>query len=208
MTKTIRRRSGRPRIDPRTRARIVELFQAGETMRTICRQLELEGTAVSYNTIRDVIKREAPTDPSAPWRLKAAEGLADERPDLVVQVLSGVVQVTEGRVTSMGTRLADWIVALRLAVPSLSAWGCYLLARRYLADELAGLDTRHLDQVTLFASIYASRPSVDLKESPIKDERLSMLLNQVVSPGILERTGIGLRVTEGTVDKEVPREDK
>jgi hypothetical protein len=191
-------RRGRPRTDPRIRARIADLHEAGYNMRGIEVKLDVEGDRVSYNTIRSLIaSNEVGADSAATWCLTAAPGLADDHPDVVLEVLSGVLEVTGGRVSSVGTRVADWIAALRLADPGLHPWSSYVLARRYFLHELQKKDLRELDQVLLYAGLYRKRRSADFDENLFEDANLSTLLYQVAWPGLLAQIGIGLRVAEG-----------
>jgi hypothetical protein len=116
--------------------------------------LELEGRPVAYNTIRSIIDREAPPDPSGLWQLIAFEGAGQRRADLVLPVLAAVNEKSAGRVSTLTNREADWVATIRLAVPRLNRWLCYEVARRYVAYEAQSRDTSQLDRALALAQHY------------------------------------------------------
>jgi len=183
-------RGGRPRLEPETRAHILDLHLQGLSMRAIEAKLETEKRAVAYNTIRNVLEREAPPDPSAPWQLSPYEGMGSAHPELVLPVLTGVVEATEGRVAEITNRCADWVAALRLSIPMLSPWPCYVLATRYVAFELQDRDTRELDRLL----VHSQQRSVDVTRPPTEDSGLAALFRAVVMSDFATRYGGELKV--------------
>jgi hypothetical protein len=177
--------AGRPRLEPATRARILELHLSGISMRSIEARLWAEGRPAAYNTIRNVLEREAPPDPVAPWQLSPYEGMGNAHPELVLPVLTGVATATGGRVTEITNRCADWVAALRLSVPLLSPWACYVLATRYRAFELQHRDTGELDRLL----IHSQQRSVDVTQPPTEDADLAALFRTVVMADFASRTG-------------------
>jgi hypothetical protein len=186
-------RSAGSRLPPEVRARVESLHLGGWSLRAIERELVREGTAVAYNTIRAIAAElDAERDPSGPWRLEAPEGIGSRRPDVVIEVLAGVLHVKEGRVRSPTRRVADWIAALRTAAPWLSPWSCYMLARRYVAFEVQNRDTAELDQVLVMIRLGDATTS-----RASDDHDLAVLVRQLTWAQSVTASGIGLRIHEG-----------
>ena len=130
-------------------------LSAGE----IRRELERRGLdPVSLPTIRDVAREATPADDSSPWRLEAAE-IIDSR--LVLEVLGSVLAETDGQVTHLTRREAQWVTALRNAQPSLTSdygridttnyWVIYQLANEYIQRRQREESTVDLDTFLAWA---------------------------------------------------------
>jgi hypothetical protein len=155
------RSRGRPRTPAHVRQRILELrVLENRDMREIehVLQRELGANAVSYNTIRAIVKAGAPPAESGLWGPRPPEGFATGHPDRVVSVVGHVLDVTEGRALLPSARLADWIAAVREWAPGLDSWQVYIVANHYRWRERAQAPMDDLDAYLLYAPWRAQRP--------------------------------------------------
>jgi hypothetical protein len=152
---------GRPRTPPHIRRRILELrFLEDRDMRDIehVLQRELGPNAVSYNTIRAIVKAGAPPEDSGLWGPRPPIGFATGHPDRVVSVVGHALAVTEGRAPLPSARLADWIAAVREWAPGLDSWQVFIVANHYRWRELDRAPMDDLDAYLLYAPWRAPRP--------------------------------------------------
>lgn len=186
---------GRPRIPEKTKQEVLSLHDRGLNMTAVFEDLKTRAEkqelpddvrAISYNSIRDLIARERPHDPSGIWLLSVRKGSARLHAELVLAVLADVEQVTEGRVSTLTKREADWCAAIALAAPDLSGWACYALARHYVSRELQGRDTRPLDRVVA----HAGRDDAATRPPAFDDPELTALFNHIANVEIGHRLGI------------------
>ena len=105
---------------------------------------EIAGTVPTLRSIQRLVSEWTPLEDTDPWRLEHADG-ADAA--LILPVLRAVIARTQGRVLSLTIGEAKWIVRLREAAPDIPPWAAYQLARMYLTNKAAGLDTDALDRI-------------------------------------------------------------
>jgi len=100
---------------------------------------------------RTVVRRakEAQTaDTSGAWSIETDE---TDNPGAVLDVLSAVISFTQGRIRSISTAEATWIVHIREVRPDAPTMDTYLLARFYLVREAKEAAYADLDMYLAFA---------------------------------------------------------
>lgn len=101
----------------------------------------------SVRTVQRRVKDLTPRDPTGPWRWWEAD------PDdgrLALDVLAEAIVRTEGRITQLTQREADWISRLRRMLPDVPLWVIYLLARGYMLQEDEGPQYIAPEDILLF----------------------------------------------------------
>lgn len=142
------RKQKRRGMSIKVKKRFEELLKAEYSVPQIYDQLvkefgepdETDGM-VSDRTIRQYVKAARPPDPSGAWSF-AGES---ENAAFVLGVLGAVVDRTEGRISQVTNRQAEWLVRIKWAVPDMPPWAAFWFARAYVFTENENQDTAHLD---------------------------------------------------------------
>lgn len=104
---------------------------------------------VDLKTVQRRVKEYAAPDTSGVWSLADAE---PEDARLVLEVYAEVVARTAGRAW-ITRALADWIVRVRRAAPSLPPYNVYVVAREY-RRAAAKQDTKHIRALDAFLAFH------------------------------------------------------
>jgi hypothetical protein len=126
---------------------VQQLALAGYTAPAIHEQLPVDDRP-TVRTIYRMVEDFMPPDPSGTWSPLQS---ADPSPSLVLPVLASVVLATGGRRVTLTNAEAKLIERIREAVPDLSPWNTYVLARAYMVCDSEERDSGPLDMVLAFA---------------------------------------------------------
>jgi hypothetical protein len=148
------RRPGRPRIDGDIESKIRELALLGWTAPQIDRwgkaREEFKGRwPLAVRTVRRVVDRHVPRGAPPDWW-----SLADADPDEAALVLPTLREIVEGGyvpIYRLARGLADWIVRVRRAAPSIPPSWALDVALNYLGCAQEGEPTHGLDLLLAFA---------------------------------------------------------
>jgi hypothetical protein len=96
---------------------------------------------VSDRTIRQYVKARRPPDPSEPW------SLADDSEEaaFLLLVLGAIMLSSEGRISHLTGKQAEWLGRIKDAVPDIPPLTAFWFTRAYMLCENKGQDTAHLD---------------------------------------------------------------
>ena len=145
--KAVKRRN---RWSQEVRDRVTILAAQAMTPADIERDLRLDPhfATMLTPTARTIQRMLADADTAASGTWSFGSGKVERGPDydrLVLETLAAVVKATKGRVQSLTTDEAEWIVRVRRARPDFSPVLAFRFARRYIAWQAAHTPTPGLD---------------------------------------------------------------
>ena len=114
------------------------------------------GDVPTERTIRQYVKELILPDPSGRWSLTDDS----EEAAFLLSVLGAVVQFSEGRISQLTRKQAEWIERIKHGVPDIPPLTTYYFTRAYMLRESEGQDTAHLDMAL------ALSPTAEEEEAP------------------------------------------
>jgi hypothetical protein len=130
------------RIHPSIKGEIERRAKLGDSAAEIERHLarlrasgDLPGPVPHLKTIQRIARAARPPAPATPGDAWNPKGAGEGEAMLVLPVLAEVIERSRGHIRTFSRDLAEWIVAVRRAAPTLPPWEAYELSVEYLRAE-------------------------------------------------------------------------